>query len=63
MVAAPTVAIDLPLKVLISSDAEGKVWLSYNAPEYLQRRHDIPEELLKNISGVAGLVQQVVASS
>jgi uncharacterized protein (DUF302 family) len=63
MVAAPTVAIDLPLKVLLSCDAEGKVWLSYNAPEYLQKRHDIPEELLKNISGVAGLVQQAVASS
>jgi uncharacterized protein (DUF302 family) len=63
MLAAPTVAIDLPLKVLISADADGKVWLSYNAPEYFQRRHGIPAELTKNISGVAGLVQQVAAGS
>jgi uncharacterized protein (DUF302 family) len=63
MVAAPTVAIDLPLKVLISAEADGQVWLSYNSPEYLQKRHGIPAELLKNISGVAALVHQVVASA
>jgi uncharacterized protein (DUF302 family) len=63
MLAAPTVAIDLPLKVLVSADPDGKVWLSYNAPEYLQKRHGIPAELIKNISGFAGLVQQVVARS
>ena len=63
MVAAPTVAIDLPLKVLVWEDADGKVWLSYNAPEYLQRRHSIPPELVKNISGVAGVVQQVIGKS
>ncbi|MGA3197142.1 MAG: DUF302 domain-containing protein, partial [Terriglobales bacterium] len=56
MVAAPSVAIDLPLKALAWQDAEGKVWLSYNAPEYLQQRHGIPPDLLKNIAGPAALL-------
>jgi uncharacterized protein (DUF302 family) len=58
MVAAPTLAIDLPLKVLVSEDESG-VWLSYNSPQYLQSRHGIPEELLKNISGIAGIVESI----
>jgi uncharacterized protein (DUF302 family) len=60
MLAAPTVAIDLPLKALISQDAEGKVWVSYNSPEYLQQRHGIPDELVKNIAGVGALVAKAV---
>ena len=40
MIAAPTVAIDLPLKALIWEDAEGKVWVSYNSSEFLQSRHN-----------------------
>jgi uncharacterized protein (DUF302 family) len=60
MVAAPSVAIDLPLKALAWQDAQGKVWLSYNAPEYLQARHGIPAELLKNIAGPAALLQKAV---
>jgi uncharacterized protein (DUF302 family) len=60
MIAAPTVAIDFPLKVLVSSDKKGKVWVSYNAPEYLKDRHDIPDDLLKNISGVVGIAQSIV---
>ena len=55
MLAAPTSAIDLPLKILIWEDAQGKVWVSYNAPAYLQGRHGIPEELLQNIAVVATL--------
>src|SRR5271166_2139789 len=60
MVAAPTLAIDLPLKILIWEDAEGKVWVSYNSPEYLQQRHGIPVELLKSISGVGALVEKAL---
>src|SRR5271169_485364 len=41
MVAAPTVAIDLPLKALVWQDADGRVWLSYNSPAYLKQRHNI----------------------
>ncbi len=60
MVAAPSVAIDLPLKALAWEDAQGKVWLSYNSPEYLQQRHGIPADLLKNIAGPAALLQKAV---
>jgi uncharacterized protein (DUF302 family) len=60
MVAAPTVAIDLPLKALVWEDAEGKVWLSYNSPEYLGRRHGIPEELLANIAGPRVILEEAV---
>jgi uncharacterized protein (DUF302 family) len=55
MLAAPSSAIDLPLKILIWEDAQGKVWLSYNSPAYLQERHNLPPELLQNISGVEAL--------
>jgi len=60
MVAAPSVAIDFPLKALAWQDAHGKVWLSYNAPEYLQQRHGIPADLLKNIAGPAALLEKAV---
>jgi len=60
MVAAPSVAIDLPLKALAWEDERGKVWLSYNDPEYLQQRHGFPAELLKNIAGVSALLQKAV---
>ncbi len=50
MLAAPSSAIDLPLKILVWEDSEGKAWLSWNSPEYLQRRHGLPSELVKNIA-------------
>jgi uncharacterized protein (DUF302 family) len=58
MLAAPSIAIDLPLKLLVSEDSAGDVWISYNAPEYLQRRHGFPAELLPNIAAVAGLAEK-----
>jgi len=58
MQAAPSVAIDLPLKALFWEDAEGKVWLTYNDPAYLQRRHNVPAELLPNIAGVSALLEK-----
>ena len=60
MIASPTVAIDLPLKALIWQDAGGKVKVSCNSPEYLKQRHNIPDELLKNIAGIGPLLQKVV---
>jgi uncharacterized protein (DUF302 family) len=60
MVAAPRLAIDLPLKALAWEDADGKVWLSYNSPEYLQERHGFPAELTKNIAGIGALIQKAV---
>jgi uncharacterized protein (DUF302 family) len=55
MRAAASSAIDLPLKILIREDEHGKVWVSYNSPEYLQERHDIPKELLQNIAAAETL--------
>ena len=55
MVAAPGIAIDLPLKILVAEDANGKVWISYNSPAYLQTRHGLPQELLSNITVIGGL--------
>jgi uncharacterized protein (DUF302 family) len=63
MVASPTLAIDLPLKALAWQDADGAVWLSYNSPEYLQQRHQIPESLLQNIAGIRSICEQVVRPS
>ncbi len=56
MLAAPSIAIDLPLKILVWENGEGKVWISYNSPEYLQERHGLPPELLGNIAVVETLV-------
>lgn len=55
MLASPSVAIDLPLKILIWEDAQRKVWVSYNSPAYLQERHGLAPELLQNIAVVETL--------
>jgi uncharacterized protein (DUF302 family) len=55
MLAAPSIAIDLPLKILVWEDADGKTWVSYNAPEYLRQRHNVPEDLMQNLAVVATL--------
>jgi len=55
MLAAPSIAIDLPLKILVWEDVSGKTWVSYNAPAYLQQRHGFPPELLQNIAVVETL--------
>jgi uncharacterized protein (DUF302 family) len=55
MLAAPSIAIDLPLKILVWEDGAGKVWASYNSPAYLQQRHGLPQDLLQNIAVVETL--------
>jgi len=60
MVAAPSLAIDLPLKALVAEDADGKVWVTYNSPEYLQQRHVVPAELIKNLAGAGALIAKAV---
>ncbi len=57
MLASPSVAIDLPLKILVWEDARGRAWLSYNSPAYLQERHGVPEALLPNIAVVETLAR------
>ena len=60
MIATRSVAIDLPLKALVWEDESGRVWISYDAPEYLQQRHGFPADLLNNIAGASALIQKAV---
>jgi uncharacterized protein (DUF302 family) len=55
MLAAPSSAIDLPLKILVWEDNQGKVWITYNSPSYLQERHNLRSELLPNIAVIETL--------
>jgi uncharacterized protein (DUF302 family) len=50
MIASPSVAIDLPLKMLVWEDAARKTWISYNGAQYLQTRHNLADDLLQNIA-------------
>jgi uncharacterized protein (DUF302 family) len=58
MLAAPSSAIDLPLKILIWQDTQGKSWVSYNSPAYLAERHGLPQELIENIAVVEALARK-----
>lgn len=55
MIASPTIAIDLPLKLLVAQDAAGAVWISFNDPAFLRDRHGLPPELLPNIMVIEAL--------
>ncbi len=61
MLASPTSALDLPLKVLVWQDSSGRAWLSYNDPKYLQARFALSDELIKNIAGIERLVDAALA--
>lgn len=60
MVAAPSLAIDLPLKALVAEDVDGKASVTYNDPEYLKERHGVPEQLIKNLVGAGALIAKAV---
>jgi len=60
MIAAPSLAIDLPLKALVAEDDAGRVWVTYNRPEYLQQRHGFPSDLIKNLAGAGALIEKTV---
>jgi uncharacterized protein (DUF302 family) len=62
MVAAPLAALDLPLKVLVSADREGSVWVSYNAPDFLAARHHLSDELRARLQGVEAISAATVAA-
>lgn len=55
MLAAPSIALDLPLKILVAEDPAGQAWILYNAPAFLETRHQLPEELLPNIAVIEKL--------
>ena len=62
MAATPTVAIDLPLKILAFEDAEGHNWVAYNDPKYLQRRHGFSQALVSNLEPIGGLARAVAGA-
>jgi len=62
MAATPTVAIDLPLKILAFEDADGHTWVAYNDPKYLKRRHGFSQALVSNLEPIGGLAQAVAGA-
>jgi uncharacterized protein (DUF302 family) len=63
MVAEPTIALDLPLKILAWEATDGEVWVSYNDPNYLKQRFSLSDELVKNIAIIAPLISQALSSA
>lgn len=61
MLAAPTIALDLPLKILIHEDPEGHTWLTYSAPEFLAARHGLPANLQTVLAGVAAIASEITS--
>lgn len=60
MVAAPLLALDLPLKALIWQDTAGQVWVSYLSPAWLAQRYHIPADLAGNIAGMEPLLAAAI---
>jgi len=60
MLAAPTIALDLPLKILVWQDQQGKAWVSYNSASYLQSRHGLPQDLMGSIAVVEKFALELV---
>jgi uncharacterized protein (DUF302 family) len=60
MLAAPRIAIDLPLKLLVWEDVEGQVWVSANSAAYLGERHGLAPEHLPTLAMVETLVAAAV---
>jgi len=61
MLASPSVAIDLPLKLLVAEDANGRCSISYNSPQYLQQRHGLSTDLIQNIAIIEALAAEAAA--
>ena len=55
MIASPSIAIDLPLKILVAEDSDGTVWISYNSAAYLKARHNLPDQFLPVLASVESL--------
>lgn len=57
MLAAPSIAIDLPIKILVAEDGAGRTSLSYNSVQYLAERHGVAPDLLKSLAVVEALAE------
>ena len=61
MLASPSIAIDLPLKLLVAEEGNGRCSISYNSPQYLQERHGLTDDLIKNIAIIEALATEAAA--
>jgi uncharacterized protein (DUF302 family) len=61
MLASPSIAIDLPLKLLVAEDANGRCSISYNSPQHLQQRHGLSTDLIQNIAIIEALATEAAA--
>lgn len=61
MVASPTAALDLPIRVVCWQDKDGKTWLAYNEPSYVIKRHGLAENLANNLAAVVPLLEKAAA--
>lgn len=61
MLTSPSIAIDLPLKLLVAEDANGRCTISYDSPQYLQQRHGVPNDLIQNIAIIEALATEAAA--
>jgi uncharacterized protein (DUF302 family) len=59
MLAAPSTALDLPLKILLSQEPDGTTLVSWNDPAWLQQRHDFSPELIANLAAVEALARKL----
>jgi uncharacterized protein (DUF302 family) len=58
MLASPSIALDLPMKILVSEDASGNALLSYNSAQFLAERHGVPPDLMKNLAAIEGIATE-----
>jgi len=61
MIASPSLALDLPLKLLVWEDTQGAVWISFNSTDYLRERHHLSQEQVQNIAVVPILAERATA--
>ena len=59
MLAAPSIALDLPLKLLVAQDPGNQTWISYNSPSFLEKRHTIALELTQALAAIEGIANSV----
>jgi uncharacterized protein (DUF302 family) len=63
MQAKQSIGIDLPVKMLGWQDAAGKVWLAYNDPAWLARRHGLKGEAEAAVAGLAKALAMLAAGA
>jgi uncharacterized protein (DUF302 family) len=63
MQANQAIGLALPLKVLAWEDADGNVWVSYNDPAWLGRRHGLGAEVEGAVAALAAGLAKLVETA